>query len=70
MNVVNALDYAAACGVDTIGITGYTGGKVREMAKYSLHVPVENMQLTEDVHMIFDHMMMTVLYRVWGIIGH
>ena len=70
MNVVNALDYAAACGVDTIGITGYTGGKVRKMAKYSLHVPVENMQLTEDVHMIFDHMMMTVLYRVWGIIGH
>ncbi|MBP3371379.1 MAG: SIS domain-containing protein [Clostridia bacterium] len=53
-----------------IGITGYTGGKVRAMCDYSLHVPVENMQLTEDVHMIFDHMMMTILYQVWGIIGH
>ena len=70
MNVVNALDYAKENGVATIGITGYTGGKVRAMCDYSLHVPVANMQLTEDVHMIFDHMMMTILYQVWGIIGH
>lgn len=70
MNVVNALDYAKENGIATIGITGYTGGKVRAMCDYSLHVPVENMQLTEDVHMIFDHMMMTILYQVWGIIGH
>ena len=70
MNVVNALDYAKENGVATVGITGYTGGKVRAMCDYSLHVPVENMQLTEDVHMIFDHMMMTILYQVWGIIGH
>ena len=70
MNVVNALDYAKENGVATVGITGYTGGKVRAMCDYSLHVPIENMQLTEDVHMIFDHMMMTILYQVWGIIGH
>lgn len=70
MNVVNALDYAKENGVATVGITGYTGGKVRAMCDYSLHVPVENMQLTEDIHMIFDHMMMTILYQVWGIIGH
>ena len=70
MNVVNALDYAKENGVATVGITGYTGGKVRNMCDYSLHVPIENMQLTEDVHMIFDHMMMTILYQVWGIIGH
>jgi len=63
MNVVNALDYAKENGVATVG-------KVRAMCDYSLHVPVENMQLTEDVHMIFDHMMMTILYQVWGIIGH
>ena len=25
-----------------------------------MHVPVDDMQITEDIHMIFDHMMMKV----------
>lgn len=60
-NVVNALQYAKDCGIRTLGITGYDGGKVRKMVDVSMHVPVDNMQVTEDVHMIFDHMMMTIL---------
>ena len=70
MNVVNAIDYANSCGVATIGVTGYDGGKVRKMSKYHMHVPVDNMQFTEDVHLIFDHMMMTILYQVWNLKGH
>lgn len=60
MNVVNAIAYAKECGIRTMGITGYEGGKVKELVDVSLHVPVKNMQLTEDVHMIFDHLMMSV----------
>ena len=70
MNVVNAIDYANSCGVPTIGITGFNGGKVRAMTQYHMHVPVDNMQFTEDLHLIFDHMMMTILYQVWGIKAH
>lgn len=65
-NVVNALEYARQYGVRTLGITGYDGGKVMRLADVNLHVPVNNMQIVEDVHMIFDHLMMTVLRQVWG----
>lgn len=70
MNVVTALEYAKSNHVKTVGITGYDGGKVRKLVDTALHVPVNNMQITEDIHMIFDHLMMTVLYRVWNVAGH
>ena len=42
------------------GVDARHGGELKRMADVSLHVPVMNMQLSEDVHMIFDHLMMTV----------
>ena len=62
-NVLNAVEYAKECGNTIVGITGYDGGKLRKIADYSLHVPVNSMQITEDVHMIFDHLMMSIFYR-------
>ena len=32
-----------------------------ELSDYHMHVPVKNMQITEDIHMFFEHMMMTIL---------
>ena len=46
-----------------IGITGYTGGKLKELCDISLHAPVMSMQVTEDIHMIFDHLMMSMFYK-------
>ena len=69
-NVVKALEYAKEVGAATIGITGYDGGKTKQMVDYSLHVPIHHMQIVEDIHMIFDHMMMTILYEVWELKGH
>lgn len=62
-NVIRALEYAKEQNVKTIGITGYDGGKVSKIVNISLNVPVKNMQLTEDIHMIFDHLIMTVIYQ-------
>lgn len=62
-NVLNAVEYAKECGNTVVGITGFGGGKLRELADYSLHVPVNSMQITEDVHMVFDHLMMSIFYR-------
>ena len=53
-NVVNAVKYAKELGATVIGMTGYNGGEVRKLADAYLHVPVDNMQITEDIHMIFD----------------
>lgn len=69
-NVIHAVRYAQECGIRTIGITGFDGGVLRSLADLSLHVPVNNMQITEDVHLIFNHLMMSVLYKAWKIKAH
>lgn len=62
-NVLNAINYAKSIGAKTIGLTGYTGGELKKIVDLSVHVPVMSMQITEDVHMIFDHLIMAILYK-------
>ena len=62
-NVINAVEYAKAQGNKVIGITGYGGVKLKALSDISLHAHVDDMQITEDIHMIFDHLMMSVLCR-------
>lgn len=69
-NVLNAVEYAKAQGNTVIGITGYNGGKLRKLADVSLHAPVNSMQITEDIHMIFDHLMMSTLCKTMAGIEH
>ena len=69
-NVVNAVQYAKSQGNQVVGITGYQGGKLKEIADYSLHVPIQSMQITEDIHMIFDHLMMSIFYKTMCGIDH
>lgn len=62
-NVVKAVEYAKEVGARVIAMTGYQGGKIRKMADYYLHAPVDDMQITEDLHMGFDHMMMQIFWK-------
>lgn len=63
-NVVNAIQYANEIGAHTVGLVGYSGGIVKNIAKYSVHVNIDNMQIVEDIHMIIDHMMMSIFKRI------
>ena len=60
-NVIRAVEYAKKQGNKVIGLTGYSGGRLKMLADIDLHVPIDNMQITEDVHIAFNHMMMYVL---------
>lgn len=62
-NVILAVEYAKEQGNQVIGMTGYNGGKLKELADISLHVDINSMQVTEDVHMIFDHLIMSIFYK-------
>ncbi|MCH5291940.1 MAG: SIS domain-containing protein [Treponema sp.] len=62
-NVLNAVEYARECGNKVIGMTGFSGGRLRELSDVSLHVPVMSMQTTEDIHMVFDHLIMSIFYK-------
>lgn len=60
-NVVRALQWAKEHGAVTIAFTGYSGGKCLQIADYNVHIPVDDMQITEDLHMVLDHCMMKIL---------
>ncbi len=60
-NVVKALEYANEFGGTTIAISGYSGGRIKEIANYGIHVAIDNMQIVEDMHMVLNHLMMYIL---------
>ena len=60
-NVIRAFQYANEAGAKTIAFTGYSGGKLKQLANYNLHITVDNMQITEDIHLVLNHMMMYIL---------
>ena len=62
-NVVRAVEYAKEIGTPVVGITGYHGGKLKKLADYHMDVMEDDMQISEDLHMIFDHMMYFVLNK-------
>ncbi len=60
-NVLKAIEYANANGGISVGITGYTGGILKQISKYSVNANVDNMQITEDIHMMICHMIYHIL---------
>ena len=60
-NVVKAIEYANEAGAETLALVGYDGGTLKKIAKHSVWVPSFDMQLCEDVHLMFGHMVMKSL---------
>ncbi len=64
-NVLEAVRIARESGAFTIGLTGFEGGKLRELVDLCLIVPNACMEQIEDVHLILQHTITTVLRRTW-----
>lgn len=60
-NVIKAVKYIKECGNKVIGFTGFDGGELKKISDLSLHINLNNMQITEDLHIIFSHCMMYIL---------
>ena len=54
-NVLKAVQKANEMGGITIGWSGFSGGKLAQMAQKSIVVASDNMQRIEDVHLILGH---------------
>ncbi len=66
-NVLNAIDWANRHGLKTFGMTGYTGGKLRNLASAGLHVPLDDMGMVESIHLaIFHWVLNDVFARING----
>lgn len=57
-NVIRAIDYAGKNGGKTIGLVGYSGGRLKGIVDLALWADIHDMQKVEDLHMIIVHMCM------------
>ncbi|HET9802606.1 MAG TPA: SIS domain-containing protein [Candidatus Acidoferrum sp.] len=54
-NVVKGLEMARKMGLRTLGVTGYSGGRVKPLSDLCFVVPSDNMQHIEDIHLAATH---------------
>ena len=60
-NVVKAAEFAKKKGNTVIAFVGFDGGKLKKISDYSLHVNINNMQISEDMHLICCHLISTMI---------
>ena len=60
-NVLEAVTYARSNGGKTLAVVGYDGGLLKAACDSSVHVKSFDMQICEDFHLMFGHMVMKSL---------
>jgi phosphoheptose isomerase len=56
-NILGAVEVARKMGLNTIGMTGFSGGELRSAVDISLHVEVHNYGVVEDAHQSLMHVL-------------
>jgi len=54
-NVLEAMEYANKNGGDSVGFTGFDGGKLKEICKLNLHIDSKIIEHVEDLHLFLEH---------------
>ena len=62
-NILRVLEQANSMGVKSCAILGYSGGQCKSLANFSIHFPVDDMQIAEDMQLVVGHMLMKWLYQ-------
>jgi D-sedoheptulose 7-phosphate isomerase len=69
-NVLRAVEYANDHGLKTIGITGFSGGKLKDMVTEQVHVPLNDMCTAESIHtIVFHYVILELQKRMVGTLG-
>ena len=58
INILKAIEAAKSENGKVLGVVGYDGGKMMPMCDYCVLVPSFDMQICEDFHLMFGHMVM------------
>jgi D-sedoheptulose 7-phosphate isomerase len=62
-NVLKAVDWANRQGLITVGITGFGGGKLKNLAQHNLHAGIDDMGIVESLHQVVFHWIIDDIYR-------
>ncbi len=60
-NVLQAMELARAQGAVTVGLTGFSGGRLKALVDLAIIVPSERMEQIEDLHLVVEHAVVTAL---------
>jgi D-sedoheptulose 7-phosphate isomerase len=69
-NVLRAVEWANGHGLETFGCTGFSGGKLRKVARQNLHVPLDDMGIVESIHLTAFHWVVDNLHARIGLAQH
>jgi len=61
-NVLGAVDWANRHGLRTFGMTGFDGGKLKQLQQAGLHVPLDDMGMVESIHACVLHWVVDDLF--------
>jgi len=61
-NILNAVEWANRHDLITFGLSGYSGGKLKEMQQYGLHVDLDDMGMVESIHLCLFHWVLNDVY--------
>ena len=61
--MIKAIEFAEARGAVAVGITGFNGGRLAQVARLSIVVPSHDMQVIEDAHLTICHMLFRLLEK-------
>ena len=64
-NLIRAFEHAVSAGIQTVGITAFDGGKLKQMADSGIHISTGPKEYgpAEDIHMVLDHLVGAYLMR-------
>jgi len=63
-NVIKAIEVANEKGMITIGMTGKTGGKMKEICKYLINVPSTDTPRIQEAHIMIGHIICEIVEKV------
>jgi phosphoheptose isomerase len=62
-NILEAVEEARKMGITTVGLSGFTGGQLRDRVDLSIHVSANNYGIVEDAHQLLMHVMAQYLVQ-------
>jgi D-sedoheptulose 7-phosphate isomerase len=63
-NILRAVEWANGHGIETFGMTGFTGGVLKQIAQRNFHVDLHDMGTVETLHMLAFHYVVGRVYAL------
>lgn len=62
-NIIKAIETANQIGLITVGLTGQTGGKMKDLCKYLINVPSTDTPRIQEAHITIGHIICEIVEK-------